>query len=72
MPENANSLPGRFAVFSAKDGKPSVVARFKNDDVWLTQKHLAELFGTSKQLTNQHIKNILDSGELGESSTVKK
>jgi hypothetical protein len=71
MPENANSLPGRFAVFSAKDGKPSVVARFENDDVWLTQKHLAELFNTSKQLINHHIKNILDSGELDESSTVK-
>jgi len=43
MAEESNALPSRFAVFSTKDGKPSVVARFENDDVWLTQKHLAEL-----------------------------
>jgi hypothetical protein len=59
-------------VFSTKDGKPSVVARFENDDVWLTQKHLAELFNTTKQNVNQHILAIYDSGELGRNRTVKK
>ena len=44
-----HSLPGRFVVFSAKNGKPDVVARFENDDVWLTQDHLARLYNTSKQ-----------------------
>ena len=72
MAEESNSLPSRFAVFSTKDGKPSVVARFENDDVWLTQKHLAELFNTTKQNVNQHILAIYDSGELGRNRTVKK
>ena len=72
MAENENTLPSRFAVFSTKDGKPSVVARFENDDVWLTQKHLAELFNTTKQNVNQHILAIYDSGELDRNRTVKK
>lgn len=72
MAENENALPSRFAVFSTKDGKPSVVARFENDDVWLTQKHLAELFNTTKQNVNQHILAIYDSGELDRNRTVKK
>ena len=72
MAENENTLPSRFAVFSTKDGKPSVVARFENDDVWLTQKHLAELFNTTKQNVNQHILAIYGSGELDRNRTVKK
>ena len=71
MAENENALPSRFAVFSTKDGKPSVVARFENDDVWLTQKHLAELFNTTKQLISHHLKNIFDSGELSTERSVK-
>ena len=70
--EQRHDLPGRFAVFSAKNGKPDVVARFENDDVWLTQKHLAVIFNTSKQLVSHHIKNILESGELEACRTVKK
>ena len=66
------SLPGRFAVFSAKNGKPDVVARFEDDDVWLTQKHLAIVFNTLKQLISHHIKNIIESGELDAGRTVKK
>lgn len=72
MAENENTLPSRFAVFSTKDGKPSVVARFENDDVWLTQKQLAELFSTTKQNVNQHILAIYGSGELDRNRTVKK
>ena len=72
MAEESNSLPSRFAVFSTKDGKPSVVARFENDDVWLTQKQLAELFSTTKQNVGQHLQSILDSGELDANTVVKK
>ena len=71
MAEESNGLPSRFAVFSTKDGKPSVVARFENDDVWLTQKHLAELFNMTKQLISHHLKNIFDSGELSAERSVK-
>lgn len=71
-PDERHDLPSRFAVFSAKNGRPDVVARFENDDVWLTQKHLAVLFNTSKQLVSHHVKNILESGELDAKRTVKK
>ena len=67
-----HSLPGRFAVFSAKNGKPDVVARFENDDVWLTQEHLARLYNTSKQNVSQHLKSIFESGELDAETKVKK
>ena len=67
-----HSLPGRFAVFSAKNGKPDVVARFEDDDVWLTQEHLARLYNTSQQNVSQHLKSIFESGELDAETKVKK
>ena len=65
------NLPGRFSVF-ANGGKPSVVARFEDNDVWLTQRQLADLFNTTKQLVSHHIRQIIASGELDEKRTVKK
>jgi hypothetical protein len=70
--ENNINLPGRFAVYGAVGGKPAVVARFEDNDVWLTQKQLADLFNTTKQLVSHHIRQIIDSGELVRNRTVKK
>ena len=72
MGNESISLPRRFAVFSTNAGKPAVVARFEDNDVWLTQKQLADLFNTTKQNVSQHLKTIYESGELLEASTVKK
>ncbi len=66
------NLPGRFAIYGAVGGKPAVVARFEDNDVWLTQKQLADLFNTTKQLVSHHIRQIMDSGELDRNRTVKK
>ncbi|MCL1867725.1 MAG: virulence RhuM family protein [Paludibacter sp.] len=41
------------------------------DTVWLTQKQLAEIFDTTKQNIGQHIKNIVEEGELNKNSVVK-
>lgn len=72
MSDETRSLPSRFAVYDAKGGMPAVVARFEDNDVWLTQKQLADLFNTTKQLVSHHIRQILGSGELDQNRTVKK
>ena len=70
---NKDSSPcGAFAVFQKTTGSPQIAVRFEDDDVWLTQMQLAELYATTKQNVGQRIKAILDSGELSESRTVKK
>lgn len=63
---------GKFEIFQSVAGAPEVAVRFEDDDVWLTQKHIALLYGTSKQNVGQHVKSILDSGELKADATVKK
>lgn len=48
-----------------------VAVRFADEDVWLTQNQLAEIYDTTKQNISQHIENILKDGELDEERTVK-
>ncbi len=48
-----------------------VAVRFADEDVWLTQNQLAEIYDTTKQNISQHIENILKDGELDAERTVK-
>lgn len=45
--------------------------RFADEDLWLTQNQLAEIYCTTKQNISQHIDNILSDGELDSNRTVK-
>ena len=48
-----------------------VSVRFADEDLWLTQNQLAEIYDTTKQNISQHIENILNDGELDANRTVK-
>ncbi len=67
-----NNQKSQIIIYKTEDGKTKIDVRFENDTVWLSQNALAELFQTTKQNVGQHIKNILEEGELLENSTVKK
>lgn len=49
-----------------------VSVRFAEEDLWLTQGQLVEIYQTSKSNISEHIKHILEDGELGEISVVRK
>ena len=65
-------LQSQIVIYKAEDGEVEIDVRFDGNTVWLTQNALSELFQTTKQNIGQHIKNIVDDGELFENSTVKK
>lgn len=54
------------------DQPSSVELRYEDENIWLTQKLLAELYGVSVPAINQHIKQVCKDNELEESSTIKK
>ena len=62
----------QILIYQAEDGQTRIEVQLQDETVWLTQKHMAELFQTSKQNIGQHLKNIFEEGELEESSVVKK
>ena len=49
-----------------------VNARFADEDVWLTQGQLAEIYDTTQQNIALHIKKVYLDGELESDATHKK
>lgn len=49
-----------------------VSVRFSDEDLWLTQNQLADIYCTTQQNISQHIDNIYKDGELASEATNKK
>ena len=50
----------------------SVEVLYDNEDFWLTQKSMSELFGVEVNTINYHLKEIFKSKELQEESVIRK
>lgn len=59
-------------VAATGEDKSSIEMRYENENIWLTQKMMAELYGVSKQAISQHLQTIFADGELVEEAVVKK
>ncbi|MCI9015627.1 MAG: virulence RhuM family protein [Clostridia bacterium] len=57
--------------YTTDDGQVKIEVRLEDENVWLTQNAMAELFDTTKQNISLHIKNIFEEKELNENSVVK-
>jgi hypothetical protein len=53
------------------DNPDSIEVRYEDENIWLTQKMLATVYGVSVSAINQHIKKIYEDNELEENSTIK-
>lgn len=58
-------------VAAAGDSETSVEMRYEDENIWLTQKMMATLYGVSVPAINQHLKRIFDDNELQEPAVVK-
>jgi hypothetical protein len=61
-----------FLLYTSTDGKIKVDAVLQDENIWLTQKDMGELFGKERSVITKYIKNIFDSGELDEETNVQK
>ena len=59
-------------IYVSKDGKSSVDVNLENDDIWMSQEVMANLYDTTKNNISMHLKNIFDEGELKKDLVVKK
>jgi hypothetical protein len=58
-------------LYQTEDGRTRVQCRFEDENLWLTQAQMAELFQTSPQNVTLHLKAIFAEGELSEGATCK-
>jgi len=59
-------------VAAAGDSQNTVEIRYEDENIWLTQRMMAELYGVTVPAVNQHIKRIFADNELTPEATVKK
>ena len=62
----------KLILYKDDEGKLSVNTLFADEDVWLTQAQLAEIYQTTQQNISLHQKGIYADGELDEEATHKK
>lgn len=58
-------------IYQAEDGSFQIEVRLEAETIWLAQKEMAELFGTSSDNIGLHLKNIYAEGELSEKATTE-
>ena len=69
--DNKLNEQNNFIMYTTDDGQVDIEVRLEDENVWLTQNSMAELFDTTKQNISLHIKNIFEEKELEENSVVK-
>jgi len=69
---SSDNTNGEMVVYVGDDGKPQIQARLQDENMWLTQVQLAQVFQTTRQNIGQYIKNIYEEKELDPSATIKK
>ena len=58
--------------YEGDDDSLRIKTIIKDEDVWLTQKQLAELYGVTAPTINEHIKNILKQTEQNPEQCIRK
>lgn len=68
------SSAAEYLTFVASTGNSdaSFEMRYEDENIWLTQKMMAELYSVDVRTINEHIKKIYNDGELVENSTIRK
>ena len=59
-------------LYQDENGITNVRVLFADEDLWLTQNQIAEIYDTTQQNIDQHIRNIYNDKELSSEATNKK
>ena len=62
----------KIILYQDDDEITRVSVRFADEDLWLTQNQLADIYCTTQQNISMHIRNIYADRELDENRTYKK
>lgn len=61
-----------FVLYTTPNGDVNLDILLQDENLWLTQKGISELFGVSKSTISHHLSNIYSDGELDKLATVRK
>jgi len=62
----------QITIYQSPDGSVNIEVLFANENIWLTQKKMAELFEVERSVITKHLKNIFNDNELNQNSVSAK
>ena len=65
------SSAAEYLTFVAASGQGGIEAVYADEDVWLSQKMMGELYGVNVRTVNEHLKNIFADSELQAESVIR-
>ena len=68
MAKTSKPSDNEIAIYETPGGKVHIEVLYANENVWLSQKRLAELYNVDRSVITKHLKNIFFSKELNEDS----
>ena len=69
MDKNENEVS--FLFYRTNTGDTNIAVVLEGENIWVTQKNMAGIFGTSRENITMHLRNIFESNELDEESVSK-
>ena len=64
-------MENKILLYSTALGNVNINVTYQNENFWLSQKAIAQLFGSSTDNVSLHLKNIFNSGELDQNSVTE-
>ena len=70
--ELATSVEGNVLMYRSTTGKVNVSVLFSNENFWLSQQRMSELFNVAVSTINYHLSQLEKSGEVQLSAAIRK
>jgi len=67
-----NEFNNSIIIYQPNTNQPAIDVRLENETVWLSQRHMAELFDVDVRTISEHLSNVFSSGELEKEATIRK
>lgn len=64
-------LENEITFYNSPDGRVTIEVLYAEENIWLTQKKMAELFETTPQNITLHLKHIYEENELEKNQLVR-
>ena len=72
MSKDLQPIESQFLMYTSPKGAVKIEVVFQDENIWLSQKKMGELFNVESHTITYHLKEIFKSQELDENSTARK
>jgi hypothetical protein len=72
LSKDLQPIESQFLMYTSPKGAVKIEVVFQDENIWLSQKKMGELFNVESHTITYHLKEIFKSQELDENSTARK